>query len=55
MLSLRLSLMQRIKKADVSNIKCSACRCKYNENLKCHADDVQINRVTASCDTFKQD
>lgn len=43
------------RKAGVDNIKCSACHCKYNENLKCHADGVQINHVTASCDTFKQD
>lgn len=43
------------RKAGIDNIKCSACHCTYNENLKCHADDVQINHVTASCDTFKQD
>ena len=42
------------KKAGVNNIKCSACHCKHNDHQKCYAEDVQINHVTASCETFEQ-
>lgn len=42
------------KKAGVTNIKCGACQCKHNEKHKCHAHDVRINEVTASCETFEQ-
>ena len=42
------------RKASVENIKCSACKCKHNEDHKCYADAVQINHVTASCETFEQ-
>ncbi len=42
------------KKAEVSNIKCGACHCKHNEKHKCCADHVQINHVTASCETFEK-
>ena len=41
-------------KADANNIKCSACHCKHNDHQKCYAEDVQINHVTASCETFEQ-
>ena len=41
-------------KATVNDIKCSACHCKHNDKNCCHADAVQINTDTASCDTFEK-
>lgn len=34
-------------------VKCSATNCKYNENQKCYADEVQIIAANASCGTFE--
>lgn len=39
--------------AATANIKCGARKCKYQENNKCKADDVQISRDTACCETFR--
>lgn len=39
--------------ATTSNIKCGACRCKYNASSKCKADNVDISQQTASCETFQ--
>lgn len=34
------------------NISCEACKCSYNENKNCTADNVSIDAKKASCDTF---
>lgn len=34
-------------------IKCSAGKCKYNENGSCKAEDVQIMAARAACGTFE--
>ncbi|HAX73675.1 MAG TPA: hypothetical protein DCY20_09160 [Firmicutes bacterium] len=39
--------------ADVKNIKCSAAHCKHNVSNRCSATHVQVNRETASCETFE--
>lgn len=35
-----------------NDIKCEAHKCKYNENERCTADSVKINRDDTSCETF---
>lgn len=39
---------------EVCNIKCEARLCVHNENLGCHADNVQIDIQNAHCNTFKR-
>ncbi|MCC3863603.1 DUF1540 domain-containing protein [Terrisporobacter petrolearius] len=39
-------------KTNTYNISCEACKCAYNENKNCTADNVSIDANTASCDTF---
>lgn len=38
---------------ETCNIKCEARRCVHNENLGCHASNVQIDIQNAHCDTFE--
>ena len=40
------------RKATPENIKCGAHRCEYNNNRRCYADSIKVNRETASCETF---
>jgi len=40
--------------AGVSNIECEASQCMYNQNLNCHAEQVDINEAGAKCITFKK-
>ncbi|MDB8792617.1 DUF1540 domain-containing protein [Romboutsia sp. 1001216sp1] len=35
-----------------SDIKCEAHNCRYNENKKCHAEYVEIDKVDAYCNSF---
>ncbi len=35
-----------------SNISCEACKCTYNENKNCTAENVRIDAYKACCDTF---
>ena len=43
-----------------SEVKCHACECQYNENLKCHAGKINVAGSTAEkteetkCATFKK-
>lgn len=39
-------------KTNTYNISCEACKCAYNENKNCTADNVSIDAYKASCDTF---
>ncbi|WP_455539142.1 DUF1540 domain-containing protein [Terrisporobacter sp.] len=34
-------------------IKCSAVKCKYNEDKNCTANQIEITAANASCATFK--
>ena len=40
--------------SDVHNIKCEARNCKYNVNLDCTAEIVEIDNINARCETFQQ-
>lgn len=37
----------------IRDIKCSAEKCKYNNNGECYANEIEINAANASCDTFE--
>ncbi|WP_343347046.1 DUF1540 domain-containing protein [Terrisporobacter petrolearius] len=39
-------------KTNTYNISCEACKCAYNDNKNCTADNVSIDANKASCDTF---
>ena len=40
-------------KTKISNIKCAASNCKFNEGGECFARNVLINAANASCYTFE--
>lgn len=39
-------------RTDPDNIRCEACKCVYNDNKNCTAENVRIDAHKASCDTF---
>ena len=49
-----LSSMHDSEKAVPEAIKCSAGNCKYNEDGKCYADNVEIMAANACCGTFEE-
>ncbi|MCR1824600.1 MULTISPECIES: DUF1540 domain-containing protein [Terrisporobacter] len=49
----KLSNIYDNKKTVPESIKCIASNCKYNENDKCNAKDVQIMAARAACGTFE--
>ena len=49
----KLSNLYDDKKTIPETIKCIAGNCKYNENGKCYAKDVQIMAAKAACGTFE--
>lgn len=40
-------------KTKISNIKCAAVNCKFNEETDCLARNILINAANYSCDTFE--
>lgn len=48
-----LSSFHDDEKTKTENIKCSAKNCKYNENEKCYANEVEIIAANESCATFE--
>ena len=40
-------------KTKISNIKCAAVNCKFNENSACFARNVLITAADSSCNTFE--